>query len=84
MDRKEYLKKYMRQYRRLRRRISDDGKWQCEKCEEWLAPEEFPLRGRGRSYVCRECLGRKVEVEEYEEKQELEAFLVEGKEKKLD
>jgi len=57
--------------------MEEDGTvlWLCEKCKEWYPISEFPPKGRGRLYTCRRCTGREVEVEEYEEKQELEAFL---------
>lgn len=78
MGRKEYMRRYMRQ-RRKRLRVSKevDGQtlWKCQKCGEWFVPEDFPPKGRGRLYTCKACSGRRVEVEEYEEKQELEAFL---------
>ena len=78
MSRTEYIRRYMRQ-RRKRLRVSKEVEgmtlWKCKGCGEWFPVNDFPLKGRGRLYTCKSCSGRKVKVEEYEEKQELEAFL---------
>ena len=69
----------MRQRRTKRRHAkeAEDGTvlWRCEECKEWFPVEAFPPKGKGRLYTCRTCTGREVEVEEFEEKEVLDAFL---------
>jgi len=83
MGRREYMRRYMRQRRAKAResKEAEDGTvlWKCKDCGEWFPISDFPPKGRGRLYVCRSCAGREVEVEEYEEKAELEAFLLDSK-----
>ena len=78
MGRTEYMRRYMRQRRANAREVRVEGEqtlWKCKGCGEWFPVNDFPPKGRGRLYTCKSCSGRNVEVEEYEEKQELEAFL---------
>jgi len=78
LDRTEYMRRYMRQRRaRAREEKVVDGMtlWKCKRCGGLFPMSNFLPKGRGRLYTCKSCSGKKVEVKEYEEKQELEAFL---------